>query len=61
MGEGLDFKPEEQGERRLLDIDSHSGTQVCQSYLGCIERLAVHALELELEPKMYRRDFSHSY
>jgi hypothetical protein len=57
IGEGLEFKT----ESKKLDLDSHSCTQVCSSYLACVERLATHAFEIDLDPKRYRTGFSTSY
>lgn len=56
IGDGLEFKTE--GDRKLIELDSHSCTQVCQSYLACLERLCTNAFELETDPKLYRRGFS---
>lgn len=40
IGEGLEYRTNESDGRNLLDLDSSSGSQVCQGFLGCIERLA---------------------
>ena len=29
IGDGLEFRTEEQEDRKLIDLDSHSSTQVC--------------------------------
>lgn len=61
IGEGLEYRTNEEDGRKLLDLDSNSGSQVCQGFLGCLERLATQAFEQKLDPKGYRDSFSASY
>jgi hypothetical protein len=40
ISEGLEYRRDEDSGRRLLDLDSNTGLEVCRSYLSCVERLS---------------------
>ena len=59
IGEGLEFR-EEDG-KSFLDLDTNSGSQVCASFLSCLERLLTNAFNKALGSKDYRNTFANSY
>jgi hypothetical protein len=55
----LEYKNEE--NRKILNLDTKSGSEACASFLSCIERLMINAFNQKLGSKKYRSNFSSSY